>query len=32
MKQYDNIQKISTGISGLDKILLGGLQLPMYSS
>lgn len=32
MKQYDNIQKISTGISGLDKILLGGLQLPMSPS
>lgn len=32
MKQYNNIQKISTGISGLDKILLGGLQLPMYST
>lgn len=31
MKQYNNVQKISTGISGLDKILLGGLQLPMYS-
>lgn len=32
MKQYNNIQKISTGVSGLDKILLGGLQLPIYSS
>lgn len=31
MKQYNNVQKISTGISGLDKMLLGGLQLPMYS-
>lgn len=27
MKQYDNIQKISTGISGLDKILLGWLTI-----
>lgn len=31
MKQYNNVQKISTGICGLDKILLGGLQLPIYS-
>lgn len=29
--KYNNIQKISTGICGLDKILLGGLQLPMYN-
>lgn len=29
MKQYNNVQKISTGIQGLDKLLLGGLQLPM---
>lgn len=31
-KRISTVEKISTGIQGLDKVLLGGLQLPLIDS
>lgn len=31
-KRISSVEKISTGIQGLDKVLLGGLQLPVINS
>lgn len=31
-RRIDTVGKISTGIQGLDKMLLGGLQLPLIRS